>query len=43
MECYKSELVWNGQLKKELRIVDWGQYLSIRLVNNIGAENKRQK
>jgi hypothetical protein len=29
--CNKSELVKNSQL----RIVDWGQYLSVRLVNNI--------
>ncbi len=28
---------------KKLRIVDWGQYLTIRRVNNIEAENKRLK
>ncbi len=34
VECFKSELVQNWKLKKKLRIVNWGQYLSIRLVNN---------
>ncbi len=33
--CSKSELVQNFQLQKELRIVDQGQYLSVRIVINI--------
>jgi len=33
-KCCKSELVYNWQLQNELRIVDRGQFLSIRHINN---------